>query len=146
MLKRSLMILLGVVIISTVLITAFAISDNNKFSNNIGSHQLTQLTTPSSTNITNQLSNSNKDKNQHVLNHFKVLTVAYKIISPSEAQKIATNFIEQPGAFVGEPKLVKQDNKKVYIVPVVDKSKNVGEIYIDAHNGKNLGGAGGAPS
>lgn len=58
---------------------------------------------------------------------------------PIKAQKLATKFIKQPGAITGNPKLVKQGNKKVYIVSVIYKSKNVGEIYIDAHSGKNLG-------
>ena len=55
-------------------------------------------------------------------------------------------YIKQPGATAGTPELVKQDNKKVYIVPVIYQSRNVGEIDLDAYNGKNIGGAGGAPT
>jgi len=43
----------------------------------------------------------------------------------------------------GTPKLVKQDKRLVYIVPIMENGKNVGEIDIDAETGANLGGAGG---
>ncbi len=142
MFKRALKTLLFVVTISAVVIAAFAVSGNNNSPYNIGSDQLTQLTTPSTTNITsNQLTAGQKNKNHNLVNH---LTLPI-IISPTEAQKIAEKYIEQPGASAGTPKLVKEDGKKVYIVPVIDKANNVGEIHLDAHNGKNLGGAGGAP-
>lgn len=48
-------------------------------------------------------------------------------------------------ATAGTPSLVKQDNKMVYVVPVIDNGNNVGEIDIDAQTGANLGGAGGSP-
>ena len=66
-------------------------------------------------------------------------------ITSAEAQKIASKYIAVSGAIAGTPTLTKQDNKLVYIVPVIDNGKNVGEIDIDAQTGKNLGGAGGAP-
>ena len=40
---------------------------------------------------------------------------------------------------------MKQDNKMVYIVPIIENGQNVGEITIDAETGENLGGAGGSP-
>lgn len=144
MLKRTIMTLLVVLAISTAVISVFAVSNDNNSSNNIGSDQLTQLTTPSSTNInTNLLSTGQTNKNHNFKKH--LTTVLPVIISPTEAQKIAIKYIKQPGATAGTPELVKQDNKKVYIVPVIYKTKNVGEIDLDAHNGKNIGGAGGAP-
>jgi uncharacterized membrane protein YkoI len=66
-------------------------------------------------------------------------------ITSKEAQKIASKYIAVSSAIAGTPKLVKQDNRLVYIVPVMDNGKNVGEIDIDAQTGENLGGAGGAP-
>jgi uncharacterized membrane protein YkoI len=66
-----------------------------------------------------------------------------KTISSEEAKKIATKYIDEAGATPGTPKLVNQDNKMVYIVPVMINGKNVGEIDIDAETGANLGGAGG---
>ena len=66
-------------------------------------------------------------------------------ITSAEAQKIASKYIAVSGAIAGTPTLTKQDNKLVYIVPVIDNGKNVGEIDIDAQTGENLGGAGGAP-
>ncbi len=66
-------------------------------------------------------------------------------ISSAEAKKTAQKYIEEPGATAGTPKLSKIDGKYVYIVPVIENGKNVGEIDIDASTGKNVGGAGGAP-
>ncbi|HEX3013500.1 MAG TPA: PepSY domain-containing protein [Methanobacterium sp.] len=66
-------------------------------------------------------------------------------ISSAEAKKIAQKYIEEPGATAGTPKLSKIDGEYVYIVPVIENGKNVGEIDIDAATGKNVGGAGGAP-
>lgn len=61
MFKRALKTLLFVVTISAVVIAAFAVSGNNNSPNNIGSDQLTQLTTPSTMNITsNQLTAGQK--------------------------------------------------------------------------------------
>jgi len=65
------------------------------------------------------------------------------IISTVEAQEIESKYIEQTGATPGIPKLVTQEGKKVYMIPVIEKKKNVGEIDLDAHNGSNLGVAGG---
>ena len=67
------------------------------------------------------------------------------VLSVSTVKKLAKKFIKQRGASPGTPKLVKYDGRKVYIVPVIQNRKKVGEIDIDAKNGKNLGGAGGAP-
>ena len=67
------------------------------------------------------------------------------LISPLEAQKIADTYINSSGAAAGTPELINQSGKLVYIVPVIDNGTNVGEIDIDAQNGQNLGGAGGAP-
>lgn len=66
-------------------------------------------------------------------------------ISPEEAKKIAASYIETTGAKAGTPKLVKQNGKLLYIVPVLINGKTAGEIDIDAYTGQNLGGAGGAP-
>ena len=68
-----------------------------------------------------------------------------KLISSAKAQKIAISFIEEAGAIAGTPTLTKQDNKMVYIVPIIENGQNVGEITIDAETGANLGGAGGSP-
>jgi uncharacterized membrane protein YkoI len=66
-------------------------------------------------------------------------------ISSTEAQKIASKYIEVSTATAGTPNLVNQDNNLVYIVPVIDNGTTVGEITIDAITGENLGGAGGSP-
>lgn len=68
------------------------------------------------------------------------------VLSVSTVKKIAKKFIKQRGATPGTPKLVKYNGKRVYIVPIIQNRIKVGEIDIDAKNGKNLGGAGGAPN
>jgi uncharacterized membrane protein YkoI len=70
-------------------------------------------------------------------------TDAQTTISAAKAKTIAEKYIEEPGASAGTPTLSKQDGKLVYTVPIKLNGKNVGEIYIDAQTGKNLGGAGG---
>lgn len=68
-------------------------------------------------------------------------------ISSSEAKSIVQNkYIEQAGATAGTPTLKTINGEKVYIVPVIYKGKQAGEIWIDAQTGKNIGGAGGAPA
>ncbi len=66
-------------------------------------------------------------------------------ISPAKAQEIAQKYIEEPGTTAGTPKLIKTNGQYIYVVPVIDNGTTVGEINIDAINGKNVGGAGGAP-
>lgn len=66
-------------------------------------------------------------------------------ISSSEAKSIAQDFIAEPGAVAGTPKLVKMNDTLTYVVPVIMNGETVGEIYIDPETGKNVGGAGGAP-
>lgn len=67
------------------------------------------------------------------------------VISGAEAKKMAEKYIEEPGASAGTPKLIKQSGKLVYMVPVIMNGENVGEIYLNAQTGKNMGGAGGVP-
>lgn len=141
MFKRAIVTLLMLVSISVIVIAAFAISGNNNSSNNIAS----DLGTPLSS-ITNSSPTKIQESSYNAPDHNMVTNVKDGIISPTAAKLLAKKYIEQPGAIPGTPKIVKQDGKKVYIVPVIDKKKNVGEIYLDAHSGKNLGGAGGAPS
>lgn len=66
-------------------------------------------------------------------------------ISSSQAQSIADNYIEEPGASSGSPKNVNIGGEDTYVVPVESDGKNVGEIHIDPQTGENVGGAGGAP-
>ncbi|HEY0196667.1 MAG TPA: PepSY domain-containing protein [Methanobacterium sp.] len=81
------------------------------------------------TNDSSQLNTSQNDSGQ-------------KMISASEAQNIAKQYIEEPNATAGTPRL--DDEGKIYIVPVLINGSTVGQIEIDAYTGKNVGGAGGA--
>jgi hypothetical protein len=92
-----------------------------------------------SANVTNVI-NNNSTQNTNINP-----SSAQTKISPAEAQNIAATYIQVSGATAGTLSLVKQDNKMVYVVPVIKNGNNVGEIDIDAQTGANLGGAGGAP-
>jgi hypothetical protein len=153
MLRKGLMALFIIVAISSIVIGAFAISNNKNYSNNIGSNQITPLNTPlnntssSNTNISPAkgktsvpaVTNSVRSTANHKIYHLSNVT----IISPAQAQEIAAKYIEQAGATPSTPDLISQNGKKVYIVPVIENNVNVGEIDLDAHDGSNLGGAGG---
>jgi len=150
MFKRTIMAVFVVLAISAITIGAYAISVNKDSSGNIVPNQLTGLGTP----LINTPSGTTNIKTSHIplkvperyittktnmLNHIPELN----IISAVEAQEIASKYIEQTGATPGSPELVTQEGKKVYIVHVIEKKKNVGEIDLDAHNGSNIGGSGG---
>lgn len=98
-----------------------------------GSTQLTPSNQSNDTGITttndsSQLNTSQNDSGQ-------------KMISASEAQNIAKQYIEEPNATAGTPRL----DDGIYVVPVILNGSTVGQIEIDAYTGKNVGGAGGAP-
>lgn len=143
MYKRTLVVLLVIVALSSI-ITVFAFSNNST-----PNTQYKDSSTVINPNYNTQ-GDSNRGNYNDVIgttDHDKV-TSGFKthyIMSPIRAKKIALRYIDEPGAFPGTPALVKEDGKKIYIVPVVENKKKVGEIYLDAHNGKNLGGSGGAP-
>lgn len=120
-------IILGLVVLVAIVGIGFAAFNNNTKTNDTNNNSTVQVV---SQNTAQNTSNNN--------------TNTGNMISSEEAKKIATKYIDSPGATAGTPKLVKQDNKYVYIVPVMDKGQNVGEIDIDAITGANLGGAGGS--
>ncbi|WP_048190724.1 PepSY domain-containing protein [Methanobacterium sp. SMA-27] len=124
-------IIVVLVIVVAVLGLGFAtIGDTaKKNTTNNTKSPVTQQIVTNTNNTTDNSTNTNTNTN----------------ITSAEAQKIASKYIAVSGAIAGTPTLTKQDNKLVYIVPVIDNGKNVGEIDIDAQTGENLGGAGGAP-
>ena len=67
--------------------------------------------------------------------------VQENLISPSEAMSIAASNNPVSGATPGTPKLVTQNGNQIYIVPLIDQGKTVGEIDVDAVTGQNLGGS-----
>ena len=120
-------IIVALVIVVAVLGLGFATIGNTtkKNTSNNTTSPVTQQIVTNTNNTTDNSTNTN--------------------ITSEKAQKIASKYIEVSGAIAGKPTLIKQDNKLVYIVPVIDNGKNVGEIDIDAQTGENLGGVGGAP-
>ena len=101
-----------------------------------------------SSNITNNTTNQGTQQTQQINNATTKNTnsdTTKTAISSAEAMKIANTYIQVSNATAGTPSLVKQDNKMVYVVPIIDNGNNVGEIDIDAQTGANLGGAGGSP-
>lgn len=134
MFKKAIITLVGLVIFSAIIIAAFAISNDNSTTNQNSNGLVTS---------TNALSPTPESVGYKSTTYHVMSNVKNKILTPQAAQKIAEKYIKEPEATAGIPKLVKEDGKKVYVVPVLDHKQNVGEIHIDAHNGKNLGGCGG---
>ena len=119
-------IILGMVVLIAITGIGFAAFGNTK-TNSTNNNSSVQIVAQNTTaNTSNTTTTENK-------------------ISSEEAKKIATKYIDEAGATAGTPQLVKQDNKYVYIVPVMENGQTVGEIDIDAETGANLGGAGGSP-
>jgi len=108
---------------------------------NTGSSNIANNSTTLGSQQNQQINNTTQQPNSSTTTQTSTKTA----ISSAEAMKIANTYIEVSNATAGTPSLVSQDNRLVYIVPVVDNGTNVGEIDIDAITGKNLGGAGGAP-
>ena len=123
MIKKIIVALVVVLAVCGLVFATIGNSNNKNNTNNSTSQVQNQI--QSNDNITN---NNTQTK-----------------ISSTEAQKIASKYIEVSTATAGTPKLVNQDNNLVYIVPVIDNGTTVGEITIDAITGENLGGAGGSP-
>jgi uncharacterized membrane protein YkoI len=132
MMKKIIVALLVLAAVSGVVYATYGNTSSNNTTNNSttqGTQQIQQVNNNTTQNI-----NSNTTK-----------TSTKPAISSAEAMKIANGYIQVSTATAGTPSLVKQDNRMVYIVPVIDNGTNVGEIDIDAQTGANLGGAGGSP-
>lgn len=127
--KKIIVALLVVAAVSGLVYATYGNTSNNTTNNTTqGTQQTQQINNATDKNTNSDTSNKNETA-----------------ISSAEAMKIANNYIEVSTATAGTPSLVKQDNKMVYVVPVMDNGTNVGEIYVDAQTGANLGGAGGSP-
>lgn len=131
--KRLVLAIIVLVTFSGVILAAFAISDNKNTTNQVIQQQ------PLETNNVN----SNLSSRNYVAVHKIVSGPASQIISPEKAKEISEKYIVQRGAIAGTPELVKEDGRKVYVIPVLINKKTVGEIHLDANTGKNRGGAGG---
>ena len=128
MMKKIIVAILVVAAVSGLVYATYGNTSNN-----------TNNTTNQDTQQTQQVNNATKNTNSDTTKTTKTA------ISSAEAMKIANGYIQVSTASAGTPSLVNQDNKMVYIVPVMDNGTNVGEIDIDAQTGANLGGAGGSP-
>ena len=64
-------------------------------------------------------------------------------VSAQEAKSVAKKHIGQQGATVGEPILINTDGKITYMVPVISRGNQIGEIIVDARTGEFVDGAGG---
>ena len=133
MLKKAIISIVVVLAIIGIAFAAYSNVNNNKTINNTTNNTTNNSSSPVTpvktvTNTSNNGNTNNVETN----------------ITPAQAQNIADSYILVSNATAGTPKLVNQSGTLVYIVPVVIKGSNVGEIDIDAQTGKNLGGAGGA--
>jgi len=123
MIKKSIIGLIVVIAAIGLVFAAYGDGNNNSSQKSVNSSQKQDTSVKKTTAKTSAKSNVK--------------------ISEAQAQKIAQKYIEEPGAKAGKPKLGNIGGKKVYTVPVMLKGNAVGEIYISASTGKNLGGAGG---
>ena len=138
MIRKS---IIGLIVMVAIVGLAFATINLNNTSSGISSNVSNYTKIPGK-----QVDVLVKTTSKNSTSNTKTLTGnTPTMISPSEAQKIANTYINSSGAAAGTPELINQSGKLVYIVPVIDNGANVGEIDIDAQNGQNLGGAGGAP-
>jgi uncharacterized iron-regulated membrane protein len=144
MFGRAVLLFTLFIALSGVLIVAFAISDVNTSKQTSQQPLSNQIPNQISGQTSNNYSNQPSTRTVSVSSNKKTKSTGH-ILSSLKAKLLAKKFIKQPGASPGTPKLVKYNNKMVYIVPVIQNRIQVGEIDIDAKNGKNLGGAGGAP-
>ena len=127
MIKKSVIAIVAIIAAFCVVFAVFGVTGNNEDNKS-----------------TNNSSDVPKQQiNQTGSNDTNPETTQKTIISATEAQGIAQNYIKAPGAKTGTPKLVTINSNEVYIVPVLDNGQKVGEIDIDAQTGKNVGGAGG---
>ncbi len=131
MMKKIIVAILVVAAVSGFVYATYGNTSGNNTTNNS-----TTLGTQ-----TQQINNTTQNTNSNT----PTQTTTKTAISSAEAMKIANTYIEVSNATAGTPSLVTQNNKLVYVVPVIDNGTNVGEIDIDAQTGANLGGAGGSP-
>ncbi|MGB9201157.1 MAG: PepSY domain-containing protein [Methanobacterium sp.] len=131
MMKKIIVAILVVAAVSGFVYATYVNTSGNNTTNNS-----TTLGTQ-----TQQINNTTQNTNSNT----PTQTTTKTAISSVEAMKIANTYIEVSNATAGTPSLVTQNNKLVYVVPVIDNGTNVGEIDIDAQTGANLGGAGGSP-
>ena len=142
MFGRLILMITVLIALSGIIFMAFSIYDVNT------SKQVSQpLYQPVSNPISGQISGNNFNivSTHSASVTTKKVRATNHILSVSTVKKLAKKFIKQRGASPGTPKLVKYDGRRVYIVPIIQNRLKVGEIDIDAKNGKNLGGVGGAP-
>jgi uncharacterized membrane protein YkoI len=64
-------------------------------------------------------------------------------VLPSEAKETVQKNVLVPGFSTGTPNLTTLDGKLVYLVPILNGTKQTGEMYVDAQTGDILEGAGG---
>lgn len=143
MFGRPILMITVLIALSGVIFMAFSIYDVNTFK---------QVNQPLYQPVSNPISGQASDNDFNVVStHSSSISTTKKVgstshlLSVSTVKLLAKKFIKQHGASPGTPKLVKYNGKRVYIVPVIQNKIKVGEIDIDAKNGRNLGGAGGAP-
>jgi uncharacterized membrane protein YkoI len=126
MLNKSILIILGLVIVVVIGAGIYAGSLQVKPTSQVGNTDVITITNSNTPEINNSQNSSGK-----------------KMISATEAQSIAQTYIEEPDATAGTPSIVEIDGQMVYVVPVLMDGDVVGQIDIDAYTGKNVGGAGG---
>ena len=147
--RGKVLLLALIIIIGSVTVTAYHVTASNP-----------QLGQSNTVNLQNQVNTDNQDNSQvsdnslqnqpNSNNNQKATNKKYSNsksdVKTSDSQSIAQQYIEEPGAVAGTPERCDIGGKTTDVVPVIQDGKRVGEIDIDPKTGKNVGGAGGAPS
>ena len=117
----------------------------NNSTGNMSSQNITDNNVNNVSEVTKSNSNSEANKTSSDNIQTQLTPETSKLISASRAKSIAQGYINQPGARAATPTLSTVDGGKVYVVPVIYDSKQVGEIWINAQTGAIVGGSGGNP-
>ena len=147
--KGKVLLLIGILVTAGVTVTAYQVTSTNP---QISQSNIPNLQAQANTDDqdNSQISDNSLQSKPHSSNDEKTNSKKYSssksYTKTSDSQSIAQKYIEEPGAVAGTPENYDIGGKNTDVVPVIQDGKRVGEIDIDPKTGKNVGGAGGAPS
>ncbi|MBI5680806.1 MAG: PepSY domain-containing protein [Methanobacterium sp.] len=130
--NKGIIAIIAVIILAGVGLYVYSLQGSNI---NTGNNTTQNITNPNNTQTTPQnQTNITSVNNTQVNNNIKTN------ISSEHAKEISLQFINEPGAYPGNPTLSKlPDGKLVWDIPVIQNGKIVSGVVIDAQTGANLG-------
>jgi len=152
MLNSKILLIIVIVLFIGVAAAGYQVSNKNTgfsnpttIQNPISGQQISSSGSGNGVGSSSDVGSSSSGMNTS-LNQDKSALGSVKVnISSSKAKSIAQERILVPTASAGTPELKLLSGDLVYVVPVIDNGKVVGEFVIDAHTGVIIEGAGGAP-